>query len=32
MAAGGIAPLHGDEVAKVEAGVGYGGSGVTEVG
>jgi hypothetical protein len=32
MAAGGVAPLHDGEVAGVEAGAGYGGSGVTGVG
>jgi hypothetical protein len=31
-AAGGAAPLRGGEVAGVEAGAGYGGSGVTGVG
>jgi hypothetical protein len=31
-AAGGAAPLHGGEVTGVEAGVGYGGSGVAGVG
>jgi hypothetical protein len=31
-AAGGAAPLRGGEVAGVEVGVGYGGSGVAEVG
>jgi hypothetical protein len=32
MAAGGVAPLHGGEVAVVEAGAGYGGSRVAGVG
>jgi hypothetical protein len=31
-AAGGVAPLHDGEVARVEAGAGYGGSGVAGVG
>jgi hypothetical protein len=31
-AVGGAAPLRGGEVAGAEAGAGYGGSGVTEVG
>jgi hypothetical protein len=32
MVAGGAAPLCGGEVAEVEAGMGYGGSGVAGVG
>ena len=32
MAAGGAAPLYGGEIAGLEAGVCYGGSGVTGIG